>query len=141
MKSSRDSMERSRLTRRTATVTISAPEASRAAWVSGPLRYLPVPTMRRDWKALPAMTRGSIGTIVELGWAWQIRIPVDAYARTWTTPGVSSLANSDGRVRRSHRRSGGPSTAFDSTRESNIAQDDKCERPAARLGVRALITG
>jgi hypothetical protein len=27
--------------------------------------YLPVPTMRRDWKALPAMTRGSMSNIVE----------------------------------------------------------------------------
>ena len=58
-------MERSRLTRRTATVTISAPEASMAAAVSGPSLYLPVPTMRRERKRRPAMTRSSV--VVELG--------------------------------------------------------------------------
>src|SRR5713226_3205945 len=60
MKSSKDSFVRSvRLTRRTATVTISAPEAAWARAISGKLRYLPVPTMRRDWKARPAITSES----------------------------------------------------------------------------------
>jgi len=36
------------LTRRTATVTISAPLSSIAARVSAKSRYLPVPTIRRD---------------------------------------------------------------------------------------------
>ena len=44
----RVNLDRSRLTRRTATVTISAPEASMAAWVSAPSLYFPVPTIRRD---------------------------------------------------------------------------------------------
>src|ERR1700722_20151051 len=64
MKSRRDSVERSRLTRRTATVTISAPEASMAAWVWGPSLYLPVPTMRRDWNAPPAITKGVMNDIL-----------------------------------------------------------------------------
>src|SRR5712692_10505996 len=60
MKSSSDSLERSvRLTRRTATVTISAPEAAWARAISGKLRYLPVPTIKRDWKARPAITSES----------------------------------------------------------------------------------
>ena len=61
-------LERSRLTRRTATVTISAPEASMAAAVSGPSLYLPVPTMRRERKRRPAMTRSSAaGCVVRRG--------------------------------------------------------------------------
>ncbi len=48
MKSSSDSFDRSRFTRRTATVTISAPDASIAACVSRPSLYLPVPTISRD---------------------------------------------------------------------------------------------
>ena len=63
MKSSSDSLVRSRLTRRTATVTISAPEASMAARVCGPSLYFPVPTIRRDLNERPAMTRGSIETV------------------------------------------------------------------------------
>src|SRR5258708_39951985 len=60
MKSSRDSFERSvRLTRRTATVTISAPEAAWARAISVKLRYLPVPTIKRDRKARPAITSES----------------------------------------------------------------------------------
>ena len=42
------------LTRRTATVTISAPDASTAAAFCSKLLYLPVPTMSRDWKVRPA---------------------------------------------------------------------------------------
>ena len=41
-------------TRRTATVTISAPEASTAAAFSSKLLYLPVPTIRREVKVRPA---------------------------------------------------------------------------------------
>src|SRR4051812_12303627 len=53
------SLVRSRSTRRTATVTISAPDAS-IAWAMTPWsRYLPVPTIRRDRKLRPAMVRGS----------------------------------------------------------------------------------
>ena len=37
-----------------------------AAWVSAPSLYLPVPTMRRDWKALPAITRGVMRLFYEL---------------------------------------------------------------------------
>src|SRR5688500_1434171 len=41
-------------TRRTATVTISAPDASRAAAFSSKLLYLPVPTISREVKVRPA---------------------------------------------------------------------------------------
>ena len=45
-------------TRRTATVTISAPEASWAAAIISGDGYLPVPTMRRDRNVRPAIVRG-----------------------------------------------------------------------------------
>ena len=48
-----------RSTRRSATVTISAPEASMARSVSATSLYLPVPTIRRLSKLRPAMTSGS----------------------------------------------------------------------------------
>src|SRR6202167_5518750 len=60
MESSRDSLLRSRLTRRTATVTISAPLASSERAVSWKDLYFPVPTIRRERKERPAMTRGSV---------------------------------------------------------------------------------
>src|SRR5277367_978502 len=54
MKSSRFSLPRSVIfTRRTATVTISAPLSSTAAFVSAKSRYLPVPTISRDLNLLP----------------------------------------------------------------------------------------
>src|SRR5438309_7190192 len=46
-------------TRRTATVTISAPEASTAAAFCSRLLYLPVPTIRRDVKVRPATLQQS----------------------------------------------------------------------------------
>src|ERR1051325_7234576 len=49
----------SRSIRRSATVTISHPDASRAAFISSALRYLPVPSMRRDAKVLPPIFSGS----------------------------------------------------------------------------------
>src|ERR1700688_940280 len=56
-----DSLDLSvRFTRRTATVTTSAPEAAWQRAISGKLRYLPVPTNRREWKVRPAMVRVSI---------------------------------------------------------------------------------
>src|SRR6266403_928045 len=48
-----------RFTRRTATVTISAPDAACARAISGKLRYFPVPTISRDANARPAMTSWS----------------------------------------------------------------------------------
>jgi hypothetical protein len=42
------------LTRRTATVTISAPDASTAAAFCSKLLYLPVPTISREVKVRPA---------------------------------------------------------------------------------------
>jgi hypothetical protein len=42
------------LTRRTATVTISAPEASTAAAFCSKFLYLPVPTISREVKVRPA---------------------------------------------------------------------------------------
>jgi hypothetical protein len=47
------------LTRRTATVTISAPEASTAAAFCSKLLYLPVPTISRDAKLCPATDQPS----------------------------------------------------------------------------------
>src|SRR3954451_8624980 len=47
------------LTRRTATVTISAPEAATAAAFCSKLLYLPVPTMSREVKLLPATVQPS----------------------------------------------------------------------------------
>src|SRR5262245_12992117 len=47
------------LTRRTATVTISAPEASTAAAFCSKLLYFPVPTMRREVKRRPATSQPS----------------------------------------------------------------------------------
>jgi hypothetical protein len=48
------------LTRRTATVTISAPDASTAAAFCSKLLYLPVPTMSRDVKVRPATIQVSL---------------------------------------------------------------------------------
>src|SRR6266851_3926953 len=60
MKSRSDSLERSvRLTRRTATVTISAAETSRASFIIGNEAYLPVPTINREAKLRPPSTRRS----------------------------------------------------------------------------------
>src|SRR5690242_12075098 len=64
IESSRDSFERSRFTRRTATVTISAPLASIARAVSWPDLYLPVPTIKRERNERPAITNESIDSIV-----------------------------------------------------------------------------
>src|SRR5581483_1392276 len=50
------------LTRRTATVTISAPEASCARTITAGDGYLPVPTISRDVKVLPAITRLSMAS-------------------------------------------------------------------------------
>src|SRR5690348_2030186 len=53
------SLERSRSTRRTATVTTSAPDASMARIISSLERYLPVPTSRRERNTRPPMVRGT----------------------------------------------------------------------------------
>src|SRR5262245_37195233 len=45
-------------TRRTATVTMSAPEASCACAITGNDEYFPVPTMSRDLNVRAAMTNG-----------------------------------------------------------------------------------
>src|SRR6185503_2898903 len=50
-------------TRRTATVTISAPAASVARRVSSNERYFPEPVISRDWYDLPASTNGSSSAI------------------------------------------------------------------------------
>src|SRR3954469_25319552 len=50
-----------RSTRRSATVTISAPLAARAARVSSSEAYLPVPTMMREWNVLSATFQLSSG--------------------------------------------------------------------------------
>src|SRR4051812_46688067 len=61
MKSSSDSFERSEMfTRRTATVIISAPEASCARTITAFDGYLPVPTKSRDEKVLSAIVNRSI---------------------------------------------------------------------------------
>src|SRR3954454_3432436 len=60
MKSRRDSFERSlMLTRRTATVTMSAPDASWACRMTANDEYFPVPTISRDLNSRPAITSGS----------------------------------------------------------------------------------
>jgi hypothetical protein len=51
------------LTRRTATVTISAPEASTAAAFSAKLLYLPVPTISRERKRRPATVQPSSASV------------------------------------------------------------------------------
>src|SRR5688500_11507106 len=45
-------------TRRTATVTMSAPEAACACAITGCEGYLPVPTISREANVRPAMTNG-----------------------------------------------------------------------------------
>ena len=50
-------------TRRTATVIISAPEASWARTITVGDEYFPVPTIRREENARPAMTRLSIDAL------------------------------------------------------------------------------
>src|SRR5438132_2587817 len=60
MKSSRFSLPGAVMfTRRTATVTISAPEASIARRVSAKDAYLPVPTISRERYSRPASRKGS----------------------------------------------------------------------------------
>src|SRR5687767_812683 len=49
-----------RSTRRTATVTMSAPDASCAARMTAKLGYLPVPTRSRERNARPASTNASL---------------------------------------------------------------------------------
>src|SRR6266404_2860144 len=64
-------------TRRTATVTISAPERSTASRVVAKSRYLPVPTMSRERYERPASTNGSSSALgaavvsIECGWVIQ----------------------------------------------------------------------
>src|SRR3712207_2761618 len=66
--SKKDSSRRSSGTRRTASVTISAPEALCAAFISSKLRYLPVPTMRRDENGRPPTSNfsGEMETAVDM---------------------------------------------------------------------------
>src|SRR5438874_6833318 len=52
------SFVRSRSTRRTATVTTSAPDASIASIICAFDAYLPVPTIRRERNSRPAITKG-----------------------------------------------------------------------------------
>ena len=49
-------------TRRTATVTMSAPDASCAFTITACDGYLPVPTIRRDANVLPAIENVSMFT-------------------------------------------------------------------------------
>src|ERR1043166_2681436 len=56
-----DSLLRSSGTRRTATVTISAPEARCAAFISSKLRYFPVPMISRDVNARSPISNFSVG--------------------------------------------------------------------------------
>ena len=54
-------------TRRTATVTMSAPDASCAAFMIACDGYLPVPTISRDVKVLPAIrSRSSIAICIRI---------------------------------------------------------------------------
>jgi hypothetical protein len=60
MKAVMSSSRASKSTRRTATVTISQPEASSASRITGNDGYFPVPVIRRDRKARPAIVNSSI---------------------------------------------------------------------------------
>src|SRR5713226_8731687 len=51
-----------RSSRRTATVTICAPDASSAAFMVGKSLYLPVPTTRREVKRCPPSTKSSMSS-------------------------------------------------------------------------------
>src|SRR6202142_3928576 len=65
MKSSIDSLVRSvRFPRRTATVTTSAPDAAWQRAISGKLRYLPVPIIRRERKVRPDIVRDMLTVYV-----------------------------------------------------------------------------
>src|SRR3954469_25094283 len=67
-----------RFTRRTATVTISAPDASIARAVSSKSLYLPVPTRRRERKRLPATSKASSPAVwVDCGWMEFMRLVLD----------------------------------------------------------------
>src|SRR5258708_7648874 len=64
------SCARSSGTRRTATVTISAPDAATARAILSLSAYLPVPTLRREWKVRPPMRNGvsrAVATVVVTG--------------------------------------------------------------------------
>src|SRR5207253_2184618 len=60
----------SRSRRRSATVTSSQPDASRAASIASSLVYLPVPRNRRERSVTPATTRGSACVTVCTGSAY-----------------------------------------------------------------------
>src|SRR5215203_3634330 len=66
------SFVRFRSTRRTATVTTSAPDASIARIMSAFEAYLPVPTIRREWNSFPPMMRGATSR------AFSIATPISA---------------------------------------------------------------
>src|SRR2546430_7187330 len=58
------SFDRSRSTRRTATVTTSAPDTSMASIICAFDAYLPVPTIRRERNSRPAIANGCGSVIV-----------------------------------------------------------------------------
>src|SRR5688572_5042021 len=67
-----DSCERSEMfTRRTATVTMSAPDAACACAMTLFDGYLPVPTIKRERKVRPAMTNG-VSVMVSLAAADEV---------------------------------------------------------------------
>src|SRR6187200_2083926 len=77
-------------TRRTATVTISAPDAACACAITACDGYLPVPTMRRDLKVRPAIVNGmSVNAQLPTSnsqWRVAYRLPPTAYYRDLPTP-------------------------------------------------------
>src|SRR5689334_8361556 len=61
------SFDRSRSTRRTETVTTSAPDASMAAIICAFDAYFPVPTIRREWNSRSPMTNGVSSAVSRSG--------------------------------------------------------------------------
>src|SRR5687767_11963253 len=86
-----DSVLRSSGTRLTATVTISAPDALCAAFISSKLRYFPVPIIRRDVKTRSPIRKASalVSTTVDMKKLYQSGslYACDELGRKWGAEG------------------------------------------------------
>ena len=97
------------LTRRTATVTISAPEATMASRVSAKSLYLPVPTIRRERKRRPATSKvsssrtvaASSGTPPPMKWTISSLSPSPRETRRYWDLGTISRLRSTATLRES----------------------------------------
>src|SRR5687767_12415910 len=104
-------------TRRTATVTMSAPEAACACAITACDEYFPVPTIRRDLNSRPAITNGvsainsqpptpkrHVGGVYQLEeYAVQPASDRDLPAATTARPGLIWEGRTTNRRRRSSR--------------------------------------